>query len=382
MIALSALGALNVASGDDGQDDDRNYEHGHEHSSEEPQGHRDHGEDEHGHGHSLDAVEVVATRVGRSASDEPVRVEIIVREEIEEKAIMRPGNISMLVAETGGVRVQTTSPALGSANIRLQGLYGRYTQLLADGLPLYGGQAASIGLLQIPPTDLGHVEVIKGSASSLYGGSALGGVINLVSRRPGDALEGEALVNLTSRSGQDLTTYVAGPLDDSFRASLTAGAHRQSAQDLDDDGWIDMAEYERVTARPRLFWTGAGGARVYATAGFMAEERVGGTLPGRTVPDGSEFPQTQDTQRFDRCAGRPASARSIFESLQDIDGIETDIRDGIAAFHDEQRRFVQGGNGLAASQKIVALEREEGNRIVFESIDAQRDHQRIGGVVA
>ena len=283
-------------------DDHRPGSPAHESPSEQDHhhGHEDHHErGDEGHGHSLDAVEVVATRVGRSASDEPIRVEVIVREEIEEKAIMRPGNISMLVAETGGVRVQTTSPALGSANIRLQGLYGRYTQLLADGLPLYGGQAASIGLLQIPPTDLGHVEVIKGSASSLYGGSALGGVINLVSRRPGDAFEGEALVNLTTRNGQDVTTYLAGSLNDSFQASLTAGAHRQSAKDLDGDGWIDMAEYDRVTARPRVFWTGDNGARVYATAGFMAEERIGGTLPGRTVPDGTAFPQTQDTRRFD-----------------------------------------------------------------------------------
>ena len=56
---------------------------------------------------------------------------MIAGEEIEEKAIMRPGNIAMLVNETGGVRVQVTSPALGAANIRIQGLEGRYTQLLA-----------------------------------------------------------------------------------------------------------------------------------------------------------------------------------------------------------------------------------------------------------
>ena len=126
-------------------------------------------EDEHDE-HQEEKVEkivVQATRSGRIADDQPVRVELINREEIQEKAAMRPGNISMLVAETGGVRMQTTSPALGSANIRLQGLYGRYTQLLSDGLPLYGNQSASIGLLQIPPTDLGRVEIIKGSASSL-----------------------------------------------------------------------------------------------------------------------------------------------------------------------------------------------------------------------
>ncbi len=166
---------------------------------------------------------------------------------------MRPGNISMLVAETGGVRVQTTSPALGSANVRLQGLYGRYTQLLADGLPLYGNQAASIGLLQIPPTDLGRVEIIKGSASSLYGGSALGGVINLVSRKPSDDLNGEMLINLTTREGQDFTSYIETPLTATLKGSLTAGAHYQDGQDIDNDGWLDLAEYERYTARPRLF---------------------------------------------------------------------------------------------------------------------------------
>ena len=99
---------------------------------------------------TLETIIVEATRSGRAVNDQPMRVEVIGREEIEEKAAMRPGNIATLVAETGGVRVQTTSPALGAANIRLQGLYGRYTQLLSDGLPLYGGQATSIGLLQIP----------------------------------------------------------------------------------------------------------------------------------------------------------------------------------------------------------------------------------------
>ncbi|AGH44684.1 TonB-dependent receptor, plug [Paraglaciecola psychrophila 170] len=272
-------------------------------SAESDQSHHQdgHGDDEkhHEHDEGVESILVLSTRLGRSVNDEPIRVEVIVREELEEKAIMRPGNISMLVAETGGVRVQTTSPALGSANIRLQGLYGRYTQLLNDGLPLYGGQASSIGLLQIPPTDLNSVEIIKGSASSLYGGSAMGGVINLISRKPTNESEAEVLMNLTSRDGQDLTTYLAAPLDDSFGASITAGSHHQSVQDLDDDGWIDMAGYERYTARPRLFWQGKNGTNVYATVGFMTENRDGGTREGQTTPDGNSFAQTQDSERFD-----------------------------------------------------------------------------------
>ncbi|UAL42590.1 TonB-dependent receptor [Shewanella inventionis] len=256
-------------------------------------------EDEHEHEEEMETIVIQATRSGRIADEQPIRVEVVNREEIEEKAAMRPGNISMLVAETGGVRLQTTSPALGSANIRLQGLYGRYTQLLADGLPLYGNQAASIGLLQVPPTDLSRVEIIKGSASSLYGGSALGGVINLVSRTPGDELSGEVLVNGTTRNGQDVTTYVESPLSQNVKGSITAGAHYQDEQDIDDDGWIDLAGYERYTVRPRLFWEGEAGQTLYVTSGYMTEDRTGGTLGDNTVADGTLFEQSQDSERLD-----------------------------------------------------------------------------------
>ncbi len=242
---------------------------------------------------------VQATRSGRRVQDEPIRVEVIDREEIEEKILMAPGNISMLVAETGGLRVQVTSPALGAANVRVRGLEGRYTQLLSDGLPLHGGQAAGIGLLQITPTDLGQVEVIKGAASALYGPSALGGVINLVSRRPGDGAQAEFLLNATTRNGQDGTAYAAGPIGGGFGASITSGAHRQSAQDLDGDGWADMPGFERFTVRPRLFWEGVDGATALVTVGAMSEDRDGGTLPGRVVPDGRPFQQDQRSTRLD-----------------------------------------------------------------------------------
>ena len=117
----------------------------------------------------LEEVIVQATRSGRRMLDGALRVEALSGEEIEEKLLMRPGNISMMLNETGGLRVQVTSPALGSANVRIHGMRGRYTQLLADGLPLYGGQTSSLGLLQVPPSDLGQVEIIKGTASALYG---------------------------------------------------------------------------------------------------------------------------------------------------------------------------------------------------------------------
>jgi outer membrane receptor for ferrienterochelin and colicins len=272
---------------------DHKNEHKNEHGHHKEQEHHEHGDN------TIEKIQVRASRLGRIVTESATRTENINGEEIQEKALMRPGNISMLVAETGGVRVQTTSPALGSANIRLQGMFGRYTQLLSDGLPLYGGQTASIGLLQIPPTDLVNVEIIKGSASSLYGGSALGGVINLISRTPSDDFEGEVLVNVTSKNGQDITSYFASPLTDTVSASVTAGIHHQEEQDLDDDGWIDMAGYERASVRPRFYWQGDNDANLYLTLGVMTEQRNGGTLGEATVPGGSQYAQTQDTLRTD-----------------------------------------------------------------------------------
>ena len=241
---------------------------------------------------------VQATRSGRRVEDEAIRVDVIGREEIEEKMLMTPGNVSMLVAETPGVRVQVTSPGLGASNVRMQGMSGRYTQLLSDGLPIYGGNS-SIGLLQIPPTDLGQVEVIKGAASALYGPSALAGVINLVSRRPRADPEAEMMLNATTRGGQDATAYAATPLGDDWSASVTGGFHRQSRKDLDGDGWTDMARYERWTVRPRLFWDRGDGANALVTLGVMDERRRGGTMPDATVPDGTAFPLDQNSRRVD-----------------------------------------------------------------------------------
>ena len=245
-----------------------------------------------------ESVTVTATRTDRRIEDEPVRVEVVPSDEVQEKIMMTPGDVSMLLNETNGLRVQTTSPSLGAANIRIQGLRGRYTQILADGLPLYGGQAGSIGILQIPPMDLQQVEVIKGVASALYGVSAIGGVVNLVSRRP-NANVREVLVNRTSHAGTDGILWLAQPINEHWGYTLLGGGHWQERSDLDDDGWTDLPMYRRVVIRPRLFWENTSGSSVLMSSGYTREQRRGGTLPAASAPDGTAFPENLATSRFD-----------------------------------------------------------------------------------
>src|SRR5947207_5120454 len=173
-----------------------------------------------------EAIKVFATRNDVRIHDSPLHVEVLQREEIEEKMLMTPGDIVMMLNEMGGMRVQATSPSLGAASVRIQGMRGRYTRVLSDGLPLFG-DVGGLGLLQIPPMDLGQVEVIKGGASALYGAGAMGGVVNLLSRRPTDTPQRELLLNQSTRGATDAVTFVSGRLARTWSASLLGGGHWQ-----------------------------------------------------------------------------------------------------------------------------------------------------------
>jgi iron complex outermembrane receptor protein len=247
-----------------------------------------------------ETVTVVATtRTNRRLEDQPMRVEVLAREEIEEKMLMTPGDIVMMLNEMGGMRVQATSPSLGAASVRIQGMRGRYTRVLSDGLPLFG-EVGGLGLLQIPPMDLGQVEVVKGVASALYGAGAMGGVINLLSRRPAAEPEREFLVNRSTRGATDAVAFQATPLSRSWSASLLAGGHWQDLVDVNDDAWADLPGYGRAVVRPRLFWDGGNGRSFFATAGFTYEDRDGGTPNGSPLPaTGAPYVEALETLRYD-----------------------------------------------------------------------------------
>jgi outer membrane receptor for ferrienterochelin and colicins len=247
-----------------------------------------------------ETVTVVATtRTNKRLEDQPMRVEVLAREEIEEKMLMTPGDIVMMLNEMGGMRVQATSPSLGAASVRIQGMRGRYTRVLSDGLPLFG-EVGGLGLLQIPPMDLGQVEVVKGVASALYGSGAMGGVINLLSRRPNAEPQREFLLNRSTRAATDAVAFLAAPLSGGWSASLLGGGHWQEITDVNDDAWADLPGYGRAVVRPRLFWDGGDGRSFFATAGFTYEDRDGGTDKGSVLPaTGAPYAESLETHRYD-----------------------------------------------------------------------------------
>ena len=94
----------------------------------------------------IDEIIIEATRGNRTVANLPTRTEVLT-DEIDEAASMEASKISHLITHSTGIQVQTTAAGSNGAVVRIQGLNGRYTQILKDGFPLYGGFSGSLDIL-------------------------------------------------------------------------------------------------------------------------------------------------------------------------------------------------------------------------------------------
>ncbi len=225
----------------------------------------------------LEEVQVSATRSTRTIANIPTRIEVIAGEELDEKGNMKPGDIRMLLAESTGIQTQQTSATSGNSSIRIQGLDGKYTQIIRDGFPLYSGFSGGLGLLQIAPLDLQQVEVIKGSSSTLYGGGAIAGLVNLVSKKPTEERQLNFLLNGTSALGLDASGFYAQKLKKTGFTVYAAYNHG-TAYDPSDIGLTAIPKFNRFTLNPKLFVYFNEKTTLSVGLNTMTEKRIGGNL--------------------------------------------------------------------------------------------------------
>lgn len=225
----------------------------------------------------LEEVIINSTRSTRTIQNIPTRIELIGGEELEEKGNMKAGDIRMLLSESTGIHVQTTSATSANASIRIQGLDGRYTQILKDGFPIYSGASSGLGLLQIPPLDLKQVEVIKGSASTLYGGGAIAGLVNLISKTPTDERELRFHLNGTSAKGLDINGFY-GQKFKKVGTTIFASYNRNGAYDPAKIGLSTIPKFERFVFNPKLFLYFNENTKLNFGVNTTIEDRLGGDM--------------------------------------------------------------------------------------------------------
>ena len=243
----------------------------------------------------LESVTVTTTRSSRLIQDLPTRLEAITAEELGEKAFMNSTNISMLLRESTGIQMQQTSANSANQSIRIQGLDGRYTQLLKDGFPIFGGFSGGLSIMQIPPLDLKQVEIIKGSASTLYGGGAIAGLVNLISRTPEEEPQLELMFSQTQALGSTLNAFYAQQYGKAGFTLYTAG-NLQQVYDVNDDNFSELPEVRNIAVNPTFFYNFNESSNLRVGINSSFENRLGGDIVAIEDKPNSEHPFTEENQ--------------------------------------------------------------------------------------
>ena len=225
----------------------------------------------------LEEIVVSTTRSTRTIENIPTRLEFIAGEELEEKGNMKPGDIRMMLNESTGIQTQQTSATSYNSSIRIQGLDGKYTQILRDGFPLYSGFSGGLSLLQIVPLDLKQVEVVKGASSTLYGGGAIAGLVNLVSQTPKEERELKFLLNGTSALGLDASGFYAQKFK-KLGTTVFASYNLGTPYDPANIGLTAIPKFNRYTVNPRLFLYFNDKTTLNVGFNNTAEVRTGGDI--------------------------------------------------------------------------------------------------------
>ncbi len=245
----------------------------------------------------LEEVVITSTRISRNIENIPTRIESISFEEIDEKTNMRPTNVAMLLHESTGIQVQQTSYTSGTQTIRIQGLDGKYTQLLKDGFPNYSGFSSGLSILDIPPLDLKQVEIIKGSSSTLYGGGAIAGMVNFISKEPRDQREINLIINQTSALGTDVGSFLSGRKK-KVGFTFLGTVHYQKEYDVDNDDFTELPLQKEITLFPKIFLYPDESIKIMIGNSFTRSNRLGGDVEAIRHEGGSGHGYYEENNSF------------------------------------------------------------------------------------
>ena len=128
----------------------------------------------------------------------------------------------------------------------------------------------------------------------------MGGVVNLLSRRPGRAVADRRAHQRIVAGRRPTPSASSPPARRALERLAAGGGHRQSRNDRDGDGGPTCAGYERGVVRPRLFWDGGNGRSAFSPPAPSIEDREGGTIAGRVpAATGAPYQEALDTRRYD-----------------------------------------------------------------------------------
>ncbi|PAX16055.1 TonB-dependent receptor [Vandammella animalimorsus] len=230
----------------------------------------------------LDEVVISAAGYEQALAEAPATISVITAQDLQGKYYR---DVSDALQDVPGLSVEGgASRRLESTSITIRGMGESYVLFLVDGKPLgdsaeayYNGFGGATKINQLPPMSaIERIEVIRGPMSSLYGSSALGGVINIITKKQGMQWSGSLTVDtVQQQAGQagdswQAAYYLSGPLSERVGLTLSGSKFRR-AEDKVQDGW---AKKDREHATARLHWALSQAQSLELEAGLSRNENL------------------------------------------------------------------------------------------------------------
>ena len=225
----------------------------------------------------IDQVVVTATRNIISQYKSPVVVSKVTGHIFETTQ-------SLSLAEglnfTPGLRTETNCQNCGFNQLRINGLEGSYSQILVNGRPVFSSLAGVYGLEMIPANMIDRVEVVRGAGSVLYGGNAIGGTVNILTKDPtrNTFSVGNSLSLLKDGSPDNTLFANASVVSDDFDKGLTLFAYQRNRKpyDSNEDGYSEITKLHNTTFGADAFWNPTENSKVKLNLNSINEFRRGG----------------------------------------------------------------------------------------------------------
>ncbi|WGH74457.1 TonB-dependent receptor [Tenacibaculum tangerinum] len=226
----------------------------------------------------LDQVTITGTRTDKRSTNSPVIVNVINSQTL---ADVQACNLSEGLKFQTGLRVETDCQTCNYTQLRMNGLAGGYSQILINGRPIFSPLTGLYGLEQVPTNMIERIEVVRGGGSALYGSSAIGGTVNVITKIP---KKSNYSIGYTYQNIKGTSDYIiAGNAtvvneDHNAGASFFINNRKRGLYDANGDNYSEVSELKNNSFGTNLFLLPTENQKIEVNFSKMNEYRYGGEM--------------------------------------------------------------------------------------------------------